>query len=62
MITVLTTSGLLKEDPRSQVLAKRFYICPSDIVLDDPALCDTQHCADDGACAGDLKCCDVHGV
>ena len=67
LTTVLTTSGLSKEleDSKSQVLAKRdtnrytIRYCPSVIVVDDPAFCDTQHCAFDGGCAGDLKCCPV---
>ena len=54
---MLTIPGRSKEDRRAKVLAMSYY-CPSDIVLEDPVLCDRLYCKHYGDCADDEVCCE----
>ena len=55
---MLTIPGRSKEDPRAKNWGHVFLHCPSDIVLEDPVLCDRLYCEDSGDCAHDEVCCE----
>ena len=57
---MLTIPGRSKEDRRAKGWGNVYHYCPSDIVLEDPVLCDRLYCERDEDCGlgHDELCCE----